>query len=215
MFQKKEKVQAGEQEAQEKLNKDATPEKKTANVFREQEEKKTGNQPSNRVLRGSKICGDIRVSCDLDVSGDVDGNISSDTDANVNIQGLCKGNIKTGGNVVISGSLCNGDILSSGTVTIIGKFQGGTIRANNKIHIDGEFQGKLESKEVVIGAKAQGKGEIVYEEHFSVARGAKLEGQIVSSKIEAVGKKEILAVTSSEQKPQEKKVAQLVVQKEA
>jgi hypothetical protein len=49
----------------------------------------------NTILKGSKLSGDIHVTCDLELSGDVEGNITSEQDSNIVIKGTCKGNIKT------------------------------------------------------------------------------------------------------------------------
>ena len=145
----------------------------------------TGNVESkksdsvNKILRGSKLSGNINVTCDLELSGDVEGNITSEQDSSIVIKGSCKGNIETkGGSVVIDGRLREGNIIAGRDVTISGKFDGGEIRAKGRVYVNGEFNGKLEGNEVELGANAQGKGEISYMEHISIAKGAKIEVQI-------------------------------------
>jgi cytoskeletal protein CcmA (bactofilin family) len=133
----------------------------------------------NTILRGSKLNGNINVTCDLELSGDVEGNITSDQDSSIVIKGSCKGNIETkGGCVVIDGQLSEGNIIAGRDVTISGKFDGGEIRAKGRVYINGEFNGKLEGNEVELGPKAHGKGEISYIENISIAKGAKIEVQI-------------------------------------
>ncbi len=133
----------------------------------------------NTILKGSKVTGDISVSCDLKLTGEVVGNITSEEDSSIIIQGSCDGNIKTrGGNVSIEGELINGDIIAGGEVTVTGRFDGGSVKAKNRIYINGEFNGRLESNEVEIGPEAKGKGEILYQEFISISRGAKIEAQI-------------------------------------
>jgi cytoskeletal protein CcmA (bactofilin family) len=133
----------------------------------------------NKILRGSKLSGNINVTCDMELSGDVEGNITSEQDSSIVIKGSCKGNIETkGGSVVIDGRLSEGNIIAGKDVTISGKFDGGEIRAKGRVYINGEFNGKLEGNEVELGARAQGKGEISYMENISIAKGAKIEVQI-------------------------------------
>jgi cytoskeletal protein CcmA (bactofilin family) len=148
------------------------------NVSREYESKpKTQN--SNTILKGSKLLGDITIIQDLEVHGDVEGNITAVQKSNIFIRGNCKGNIETKeGSVEIEGEMSDGDIVAGGNVKLIGKFDGGKIEAKEKIFINGEFHGKLESNEIEIGSKAQGKGEIFYREYISIQKGAKVEAQI-------------------------------------
>lgn len=149
----------------------------------------------NKILRGSKLNGNINVTCDLELSGDVEGNITSELDSSIVIKGLCKGNIETkGGSVVIDGQLSEGNIIAGKDVTISGKFDGGEIRAKGRVYINGEFNGKLEGNEVELGAKAQGKGEISYMENISIAKGAKIEVQICK------GQKELKLVKNGSEK---------------
>ena len=133
----------------------------------------------NKILKGSKLIGDINVTCDLELSGDVEGNITSMENSNILIKGICKGNIDTKeGSVEIEGELCGGNITAGKDVKISGKFDGGEVRALGKIFVDGEFNGKLEGNDVEIGANSSGKGEIFYKEYISISRGARVEVQI-------------------------------------
>ncbi len=161
----------------------------TSNV----ESKKSGSV--NQILRGSKLSGNINVTCDLELSGDVEGNITSEQDSSIVIKGSCKGNIETkGGSVVIDGQLSEGNIIAGRDVTISGKFDGGEIRAKGRVYINGEFNGKLEGNEVELGPKAHGKGEISYMENISIAKGAKIEVQI------SKGQKELKLVKNGPEK---------------
>ncbi len=142
-------------------------------------DRKVDNGNVNTILKGSKLNGDIHVTCDLELSGDVEGNITSEQDSNIVIKGTCKGNIKTkGGNVVIEGDLLDGNITAGNDVRILGKFNGGEVKAAGKIYVNGGFNGKLEANEIEIGSNAQGKGELFYKETISIAKGAKVEAQI-------------------------------------
>jgi cytoskeletal protein CcmA (bactofilin family) len=137
------------------------------------------NEEVNTILKGSKVTGDINVSCDLKLTGEVEGNITSEEDSSIIIQGLCNGNIRTrGGSVTIEGELNNGDIIAGCEVNVTGKFDGGSVKAKDRIYINGEFNGRLESNEIERGPDAKGKGEIVYQEFISIARGAKIEAEI-------------------------------------
>ena len=141
------------------------------------------NSGVNKILKGSKLTGDINVTCDLEVSGDVDGNITSTQESNILIKGVCKGNIETKeGSVDIEGELHGGNITAGKDVKISGKFNGGEVKAEGKIFVDGEFKGKLAGNDVEIGANASGKGEIFYKEYISISRGAKVNVQISQTK---------------------------------
>jgi cytoskeletal protein CcmA (bactofilin family) len=134
---------------------------------------------TNMILKGSKLTGDINITSDLELSGDVEGNIRSLQDSNILLKGNCKGNIETKeGSVNIEGSLEGGNIVAGKEVRIMGKFRGGEIRAKNKIYIDGEFNGRLEANEIEIGSNASGKGELHYKDFISIAKGAKVNVQI-------------------------------------
>ena len=136
-------------------------------------------QEKNTILKGSKLIGDINVTCDLELTGDIEGNITSDLNSNIVIKGSCKGNISTKeGNVAIDGELRNGDIFAGNNVNISGRFNGGEVKAEGKIYINGEFQGRLEANEIEIGPGASGNGELLYRECISIAKGAKIDGQI-------------------------------------
>jgi cytoskeletal protein CcmA (bactofilin family) len=138
----------------------------------------------NTILKGSKLTGDIHVTCDMELSGDVEGNITSTQKSNIIIKGTCKGNIETKeGSVDIDGELQGGNITAGKDVKISGKFNGGEVKAKGKIYVDGEFNGKLEGNDIEIGSNDSGKGEILYREYISISRGAKVDVQI--SRIQA------------------------------
>jgi len=137
----------------------------------------------NQILKGSKLIGDINVTCDLEVSGDVDGNITSLQQSNILIKGRCKGNIETKeGSVSIEGELQSGNITAGKDVKISGSFNGGEVKAGGKIFVDGKFSGKLEGNDIEIGANSTGKGEIFYKEFISISRGAKIDVKISQTK---------------------------------
>jgi cytoskeletal protein CcmA (bactofilin family) len=136
----------------------------------------TGERKVNNILRGSKVTGDISVSCDLVLSGDVEGNITARENSNIVIKGSCKGNIETGrGNVDIRGTLQSGNITTGGNVSISGKFTGGEVKAGGKIFVNCEFTGRLEGNEIEVGAHAHIRGELFYKEFITISRGAKVE----------------------------------------
>jgi len=140
---------------------------------------------ANTILKGSKLIGDINVTSDLELSGEVEGSIRSIKDSNIILKGTCKGNIETKeGSVYIEGSLEGGNIAAGKEVSITGKFNGTGIKAINRIYVNGEFNGKLEANEIEIGPKAVGKGELHYKELISIARGAKVDVQIGQSQPE-------------------------------
>jgi cytoskeletal protein CcmA (bactofilin family) len=137
----------------------------------------------NKILKGSKLTGDINVTCDLELSGDVEGNITSKQESNILIKGVCKGNIETKeGSVDIEGELRGGNITAGKDVKISGKFNGGEVKAGGKIFVDGEFNGKLEGNNIEIGENSRGKGEIFYKEYISISRGAIIDVQISQTK---------------------------------
>lgn len=137
----------------------------------------------NKILKGSKLIGDINVTCDLELSGDVEGNITSTESSNILIKGVCRGNIETKeGSVDIEGELSGGNITAGKDVKITGKFNGGEVKALGKVFVDGEFNGKLEGNDIEIGANSSGKGEIFYKEYISISRGARVEVQISQTK---------------------------------
>jgi len=101
----------------------------------------------------------------------------------IGIQGTCNGSVQTKkGNIIVAGQLHNGNIISGGSVTVTGSFKGGEIKAKDKIYIDGSFEGKLESNEIEVGPQTEGKGEIIYGEFISIARGAKIEAKVIHGK---------------------------------
>jgi cytoskeletal protein CcmA (bactofilin family) len=137
------------------------------------------------------LTGDINVSYDLQLSGEVQGNIHAEKSSSIAIKGVCRGDIRTEeGNVNLEGELSDGDILSGGDVRITGKFNGGRIEAKGRIYVNGEFDGKLEGNEIEIGSNSQGKGELFYRDSISIARGAKVEVQINHIKEEIEVEKE-------------------------
>jgi cytoskeletal protein CcmA (bactofilin family) len=140
----------------------------------------SGSNTVNAINKGSKLTGNIVVIHDLEITGDVEGDITSEENSNIFIRGNCKGNIRTkGGSVEIEGDMSGGDIIAGGYVKVTGKFHGGKIQAGERIHINGEFSGTLESAEIEVGSGASGAGEIVYREYLSIQKGAKVEGRIV------------------------------------
>jgi cytoskeletal protein CcmA (bactofilin family) len=156
----------------------------------------------NTILKGSKLTGDINVTYDLEVSGDVDGNITSLKNSNIVIKGICKGNIATKeGSINIEGELQGGNISAGKNVTISGKFNGGEVKAAGKIFIDGEFDGKLEGNDIEIGANSSGKGEIFYKEFISISKGAKVDVQISQAKQSLQEVKPPLKTTVTEAEP--------------
>ena len=149
------------------------------NVSGSMMDRKTDSGKTNTILKGSKLTGDINVTCDLELSGDVVGNITSKENSNISIKGICKGNIETsGGNVTIEGELLGGNIAAGNDVQISGKFNGGEVKANRRIYVNGEFNGKLEANEIEIGSSAKGQGELLYKETISIAKGARIEATI-------------------------------------
>ena len=140
---------------------------------------KTAEQGINTICKGNKVTGNMVISQDLQMNGDLEGNITAENNASIFIKGTCKGNIDAkGGSVEIEGEMSGGNITAGGYVNVTGKFLGGKIKAKDKIHINGEFTGNLESNEVELGAAAQGKGEILYKETLCIQKGAKMEGKV-------------------------------------
>ena len=152
-------------------------------------DKITGDRKVNNILKGSKVIGDINVTCDLELSGDVEGNITAKDNSNIVIKGSCKGNIESGtGDIDIRGDLRSGNITTGGNVSISGKFTGGEVKAKGKIFVNCEFTGRLEGNEIEIGANAHVKGELFYIEYISVSRGAKVEVHLCRIQEESKGK---------------------------
>ena len=149
------------------------------NVNNKPIDKEIRSNKSNTILKGSKLTGDINVTCDLELAGEVEGNITSKKDCNIVIKGTCKGNIETkGGNVDIEGELLSGNITTDGNVSITGKFKGGDVKAKGKIFVNCEFKGELASNEIEIGSNAQVKGKLFYKEYISISKGAKVDVQL-------------------------------------
>ena len=164
-------------------------------------------QKSNTIMKGSKLTGDINVSCDLELSGEVEGNINSDQNSNIVILAICKGNIRTReGSVTIEGELNGGDIMAGGDIKVTGKFKGGKAEAQGKVYINGEFNGKFEGNEIEVGSGARGKGEFLYRETISISRGAKVEVQIsqLKEELKAVKKPPEMKVVNMGHSPAEK-----------
>ncbi len=152
---------------------------KKINVHEKEFVKTVSAKQTNTILKGSKLIGDIIINYDLDLNGEVEGNITSEEDSNIVIKGTCNGNIETkGGNVEIEGEFINGDIIAGGDIKINGRFNGETVKAKGKIYVNGEFKGKLESNEIEIGPNAKGRGELLYSEYISISKGAEIEAQI-------------------------------------
>ena len=138
----------------------------------------SSNTKVNTILKGSKLTGDINVTCDVELSGDIEGNIKSEQNSKIVIKGTCKGMVEAReGSVYIEGELKGGNIIAGNNVNISGKFSGGEIKAK-KIYINGEFSGKLEGDEIEIGPGAQGNGKILYKEYISISKGAQIEAEI-------------------------------------
>lgn len=141
----------------------------------------------NTILKGCKLTGDIKIDCDLELNGEVHGNIISEKKSNIVIKGICKGNIETKeGSVEIKGEMQKGNITAGSNVTISGKYKGGEIKAKGKIIIHSDFNGKLEGNEIEIGPKARVKGELIYKETITIAEGAKVDGLINKTQEELV-----------------------------
>jgi len=146
---------------------------------------KNATQGINTICKGSKVTGNMVVSQDLQMNGDLEGNITTENNASIFIKGSCKGNIDAkGGSVEIDGEMCGGNISAGGYVKVTGKFLGGKIQAKDKIHMNGEFTGSLESNEVELGVAARGKGEILYKETLCIQKGAKMEGKVTRAEAE-------------------------------
>ncbi len=171
------------------------------------ETRKLPGKASNTILKGNKLVGDINVTCDLDLSGDIEGNIISEKDSNIIIKGSCSGDIETkGGKVNIEGTMLKGNINAGSDVRISGKFKGGEIVSEGKIYINGEFAGKLEGKEIEIGPNAKGNGDLLYRENISIAKGAIVEGQICQAQQELVLLKSPLSQKSIEKEDVKKEI---------
>ncbi len=145
----------------------------------------TAEKGINTIFKGSKVTGNMVVSQDLQMNGDLEGDITAENNASIFIKGTYKGNIDAkGGSVEIEGEMSGGNISAGGYVKVTGKFLGGKIQAKDKIHINGEFTGSLESNEVELGAAARGKGEILYKETLCIQKGAKMEGKVTRDEAE-------------------------------
>ncbi len=140
-------------------------------------------QKANAIVKGSKLTGDIIINYDLELDGEVEGNITSEQKSNIIIKGSCSGNISTReGNVDIEGKMRKGDIFAGGNIKITGSFNGGRVESIGTIYVNGEFSGRLEGKDIEIGPAATGKGELLYKDTISIAKGARIEVNINRSK---------------------------------
>jgi cytoskeletal protein CcmA (bactofilin family) len=163
---------------------------------------KSAEQGTNMICKGSKVTGNMVVSQDLQMNGDLEGNITAESNASIFIKGTCKGNIDAkGGSVEVEGEMSGGNIGAGGYVKVTGKFLGGKIQAKDKIHINGEFTGSLESNEVELGASARGKGEILYRETLCIQKGAKMEGKVTRAEAERMPGPERKPERKEEPKP--------------
>ncbi|MGE5894917.1 MAG: bactofilin family protein [bacterium] len=136
-------------------------------------------EEKNTILKGSKVVGDLVVSQDLEISGDVEGNITAEQRSNIVIRGNCKGSVRTKeGNIEIEGEISGGDITAGGSVKITGRFNGRKIEAKEKISINGGFTGTLQGNEIELGPNSQGKGDLFYREYISIHRGADVEVRV-------------------------------------
>lgn len=167
---------------------------------------------ANTIVKGSKLTGDITISYDLELDGEVEGNITSEQKSNIIIKGTCSGNILTReGNVDIEGKMRKGDIVAGGDIKITGSFNGGRVEAKGTIYVNGEFNGKLEGKNIEIGPAAKGCGELFYIENISIAKGARVEVNIKRHPTEQNNKKKtpeakvVNLERPSQEKPEEKK----------
>jgi cytoskeletal protein CcmA (bactofilin family) len=156
-------------------------------------DKRISEKKVNHILKGSKVTGDINVTCDLVLSGDLEGNISALEDSNIVIKGSCKGNIATRrGDIDIRGELQSGKISTEGNVSISGKFTGGEVKAGGQIYVNCEFTGRLEGNEIEIGPHANIRGELFYKEFITVSRGAKIEVHLCRIENESKGENKTL-----------------------
>jgi len=147
-------------------------------------------QKANAIVKGSKLTGDITISYDLELDGEVEGNITSEQKSNIIIKGICSGNIKTReGDVDIEGTMRKGDIVAGGDIKITGSYHGGKVEAKGTIYVNGEFNGRLEGKNIEIGPGAKGSGELFYKENISISKGASVEVNIKRHQAEQNNKK--------------------------
>jgi cytoskeletal protein CcmA (bactofilin family) len=198
---------------EETLNTDIVKAPDHSNDYRET----LGEKQKNTLVKGSKLTGDIIITYDLELYGDVEGNITSEQKSNIVIKGNCKGNIMTEeGSVDIEGQKSKGDIIAGGDIRITGKFSGGKAEAKGTIYVNGEFSGTMEGKEIEIGPGARGKGELLYREAISIARGAKVDVTInrINEGLKDTGKTTDAKVVNMERPvpSQEKKEAKAVLQ---
>ena len=124
----------------------------------------------NRLTTSSKILGDLVIDGHFDHKGDLEGDITSGTQSNFFLGGKIKGNVRTKGDVTVSGELISGSIYSEGNVTISGKFKGGgLISARDTITVSGEFHGKMEGASIVIADGGRCSGEFIYSDRINIS----------------------------------------------
>lgn len=119
-------------------------------------------EETNYIVEGSRMTGDLWVSCDLDLGGEVSGNIVSQANSNIILRGICRG----------------GDVSAGGDIEITGKFEGGEIRSQGKCSINGECKGKVEAFEIELGPQARVTGELIYHSSLQISEGAQVEAKI-------------------------------------
>lgn len=144
----------------------------------------------NVILRGSRLVGDITVTQDIEISGNVEGNVVSDGKCDIIIRGVCRGNITSReGNVEVDGEMLGGDIRAGGSVRITGKFLGGRVEAGDRIFLNGEFSGTLLANDIELGAATRGQGELFFRDYITIQRGAHVDVRIHRAKEmgEAIG----------------------------
>jgi cytoskeletal protein CcmA (bactofilin family) len=157
---------------------------------------------TNIILKGSKLTGDILISHDIELEGDVEGTITSEQQSNIVIRGNCKGSINVKkGNVDIEGQMSDGDIVAGGNVSVTGTFNGGKIEAEGNIFVNGQFIGTLKGGEIEVGPDARGTGEFLYRESISIAKGAIVEVQVRQTGHERQMPKELADAQTVNNKP--------------
>src|SRR3990172_6928470 len=74
-------------------------------------------QGMNTIFKGSKVTGNMVVRQDLQMNGDLEGNITAENNASIFIKGIYKGNIDAkGGSVEVEGEMSGGNISAGGYV---------------------------------------------------------------------------------------------------
>jgi len=119
-------------------------------------------QETNQLMEGSKVTGDLWVSSNLELGGEVTGNITSQAHSTILLRGICR----------------EGDISAGGDIEITGVFEGGEITSQGRCLINGECYGKVEAFEVELGSQAKVSGEIIYHSSIQISEGAQIEAKI-------------------------------------